>query len=249
MIKKLIQSFLHQLGYQLNRLDTLPVREVHHQTEFFMNFALARCKAKNIAIQTVIDVGASDSRWSVDCMQYYPKANYLLIEAQDGHLEGLINFKKQYPKQVDYVLAAAGNRIGEIYFDNAQLMGGVASEELLPQNCIKVPVTTIDKEVKQRNLQAPYLIKLDTHGFEVPILEGAKDTLKQANLLVIEAYNFQINKHSLRFWELCAYLEQLGFLPIDMVDLMKREKDESLWQMDIFFIRKDRIEFQYVGYV
>lgn len=117
-------------------------------------------------------------------------------------------------------------------------------EEATTDSFIKVPVTTIDYEVAQRKLSPPYLIKLDTHGCEVPILEGARETLKRANIVIIETYNFQIAKDSLRFWEMCNYMYSLGFLPIDMVDFMHRKKDNAFWQMDTFFIRKDRPEFQ-----
>jgi len=36
----------------------------------------------------------------------------------------------------------------------------------------------------------PYLIKLDTHGVEIPILNGSAQTLKDTNVLVVEVYNF-----------------------------------------------------------
>jgi hypothetical protein len=84
---------------------------------------------------------------------------------------------------------------------------------------------------------------LDTHGYEVPILEGATETLKNTNLLIIEAYNFQIAHKSLRFWELCSYVEKLGFLPFNMVDFMHRSKDNAFWQMDIFFLRAEHPVF------
>ena len=49
--------------------------------------------------------------------------------------------------------------------------------------------TTIDHEIGASSLPGPYMIKLDTHGYEVPILCGATETLRNTNLLVIETYN------------------------------------------------------------
>lgn len=246
MLKKLIQSLFHTFGYQLNKVSSIPEKYIEKlvdiPTTFTMDYAIEQCKRRNIEIATVIDVGASDSRWSVECMQHYPNAFYHLIEAQEPHRPALEAFK-QKNTNVNYVIAAAGNKVGKIYFDNGGLFGGLASDTPLEQNHIVVPVTTIDVEIAKHNLKAPYLIKLDTHGYEVPILEGASETLKNANLVIIETYNFQIAKNSLRFWEMCAYMEKLGFLPIDMVDFMHRGKDNAFWQMDTFFIRKDSIEF------
>jgi hypothetical protein len=48
---------------------------------------------------------------------------------------------------------------------------------------------------------------------------------------------------------MCAHLEALGFRCMDAVDLEWRPFDNTLWQMDLVFIRKDRVEFTYRDYV
>jgi hypothetical protein len=100
-----------------------------------------------------------------------------------------------------------------------------------------------DAQVAARDLRPPFLIKLDTHGFEMPILAGAEQTLEQTNVLVIEAYNFDIASSAVRFAELCARLEARGFRCVDLFDVMYRPADNALWQMDLIFIRADRPEF------
>lgn len=146
---------------------------------------------------------------------------------------------------MDYILKAAGRNNGFIYFDNSDLMGGEASETPFKKNCITVPVTSIDEEVKKLNLKPPYLIKLDTHGFEIPIIEGALNTIKDAELVIIETYNYKLTNNSLKYFEMCDYMEKLGFSSIEMVDFLLRTNDNSFWQMDTFFIRSDRKEFTY----
>jgi hypothetical protein len=98
-----------------------------------------------------------------------------------------------------------------------------------------VPVETVDRAIAARGLPGPYGLKLDTHGYEVPVLEGAVATLQQASLLVIEAYNFTLAPGSLRFPELCAWLEARGFRCCDLADPMRRPRDGALWQMDLAF--------------
>ena len=51
--------------------------------------ALWRVANRDLEIGTVIDIGASDGRWSGVCAKHYPDAHYLLIEAQDLHEEAL----------------------------------------------------------------------------------------------------------------------------------------------------------------
>lgn len=204
--------------------------------------ALAR--HRHIPVQSVVDIGASDGCWSKRAMKYFPRAHYLLIEAQkQAHEESLKRFKEQR-ENVDYLLAAAGHRQGTIYFDASDPLGGQASEQPFAANNVAVPVTTIDLEVARRRLPAPFLLKLDTHGFEVPIFQGATQTLTQANLIVVEVYNFKLIDGCLRFHEMCAYLEERGFHCLDIFDIMHRPRDHALWQMDMMFAPATRPEFQ-----
>ncbi|PKA82132.1 FkbM family methyltransferase [Ulvibacter sp. MAR_2010_11] len=248
-MKKLVKRIARQAGYKISRIDTKsPVKQsVEKSNPFSTQEALYRCQKRNLKIKTVIDVGASDGRWSGNCMRFFPDAHYFLVEAQNGHLEGLKHFESSN-ENVSFVLAAAGKENGTIYFNNSELFGGIASETPFEKNSIEVPVISLDVEIEKRDLQPPFLLKLDTHGFEVPILEGAKKVISHANLIIIEAYNFNIESNSLCFWELCEYMGDLGFRPLEVVDLMAREYDQAFWQMDIFFIKKDDPMFNYIQY-
>ncbi len=233
MIKKIVKNLLRKSGYQIKKIDQ---KTIHiPKNKFSMEEGFKRCLSRGLNIATVIDVGASDGRWSERLMKFYPDANYLLVEAQQGHLEGLKACKERNPK-LDFVLAAAGRAAGKIYFDHNNLFGGLASDAPLAGNCIEVPVIPVDEEINKRKLQGPYLLKLDTHGYEIPILEGAKEVIQAAGLIIIEVYNFQLTKDSLKFWEMCAYMEKLGFSPVELVDPMLRKNDRAFWQMDLFFI-------------
>jgi len=245
MIKKVVKKIFSFFGYDLHKKQTdVPVRKYNN---FTMSDALYRSSKRDLQINTVIDIGASNGCWSEICTVAYPKAEYLLVEAQKEHEQDLIKYCQTKTKS-SYVIKAAGDKIGTIYFDNSDLFGGLAHNTKTIDSLVEVSVTTIDSEVKNRNLQPPFLIKLDTHGYEVPILEGAANTLEFTNLLIIESYNFQIAENSKLFFELCEYLSQKGFYPTEMVDLTLREYDDVLWQMDIFFIRKNHDLFKYKNY-
>ena len=109
-------------------------------------------------------------------------------------------------------------------------------------------MTTVDFEVQRLGLNSPFLLKFDTHGFEVPILEGAKETLRVTSAIVMECYNFKIAPEALLFYEMCEYLGKFGFRPIDVVEPRHRLYDDAFWQMDIAFVKEDRPEFGYKAY-
>jgi FkbM family methyltransferase len=233
MAGKIINVFLGRFGYELRSVNK----------NFSMQSGLFHRAVSGLEISTVIDVGASNGSWSKMAKQYFPNAFYFLIEANAFHTQAMLDFKSQNPN-VDFVLAAAGDSVGEIYFDAKDPFGGQASHFPIIPDHITIPMTTIDQQVTQKSLQPPFLLKLDTHGFELPILKGARDTLKNTNLIVIETYNFKLAPDGLRFWEMCTHLETHGFRPIDLCDPMHRPKDYALWQMDLFFVPITNREFE-----
>lgn len=199
--------------------------------------------ARRHPVRTVIDVGASDGRWSALARRHYPHARFLLVEAQGAaHGAALERYVKAHPG-AEVALAAAGPREGVIHFDASDPFGGVASETSTGAADTVLPMTTVDAEVARRGLEPPYLLKLDTHGFEVPILAGAARTLQGSSVLVIEAYNFTIRDGALRLPQLCGYLEGRGFRCLDLVDPLYRS-DGALWQVDAVFLRTDAPEFR-----
>jgi FkbM family methyltransferase len=210
--------------------------------------ALKRCRRRGLQVGTIVDVGASDGRWSLVAREYFPKAFCLLIEAQKDHEKSLEKLKER-ESRFDYVIAAAGNRQGTIFFDAGDLFGGLASATPVGNHCVTVPMVTVDEEVSRRNLSPPYLLKMDTHGFELPILDGAKNTLALASLVVIETYNFKLTADSLKFYEMCTFMESKGFSCIDLVQPMHRPGDKAFWQMDLLFIPSNNAVFSSSSYL
>lgn len=228
------------MGYQLHKINDA---ETSART---MNGAL-QSLVRIHPVNTIIDIGASSGIWSKMAMKHYPKAEYLLIEAQPVHEQALIAFTREYPN-TRYALSAAGETHGQIYFDAGDPYSGQASYTPYPKNNITVPVVTVDDEVNRLKLKGPFLLKLDTHGFEVPIFKGAMQTLKETDVVVVECYNFKLSPECLLFHEMCAFLDQLGFRCVDLADPMWRPYDQSFWQMDLIFIKKDSPEFAYSNY-
>ena len=214
---------LHPLGLHLSRRDRA----------FEMNGLLARAAARGMAINTWIDVGASDGSWSLQAQRHFPRARFLLFEPLTERQPALAGLKQH--AGFDFIAAAAGAAPGEIAFaiDPALDGSGVAAPGA--SGTRTVPVEPSDRAVATRGLPGPYALKLDTHGYEIPVLAGATQVLAHTELLIIEAYNFTLVPSCLRFHELCAWLETRGFRCCDLADPMRRPGDGVLWQLDLAF--------------
>lgn len=204
---------------------------------------LPRISDRGMSLNALIDIGASDGRWTREYLNIFKGSVSHMIEAQKEHSTALESFCSTNTRS-SYVISAAGDEIGEIWFDDGDLFGGLASKTQSHSAKRRVPMTTVDHEVRRLNLKPPYALKLDTHGFEMPILNGSADTLSKTSLVIIETYNFNLTNDSLLFYEMCVHMDKLGFRTIDISEPRWRQRDNSFWQIDLFFVRKDGPEFK-----
>lgn len=222
-------------------------RKVAENKRTRLESALKRCANRGVEVGGVIDVGASDGRWSEVAMAYFPTADYLLVEANALHQPALERFCDANP-QARFVIAAATDTTGEVAFDASDLFGGQA-KPAADRSTGLVPAARLDDLADpQGSFKPPYLLKLDTHGHEVPILNGAERVVEQASLVIIETYMFQIAETSLLFHEMVSFMREKGFGVTDMSDPLWRTGDRSLWQIDFYFQPLSDPLFQRTGF-
>jgi FkbM family methyltransferase len=240
MLKSFVKTLIAKAGFDLTRNGRA-------QPPIDMRSGLASLQRNGIIPATVLDVGASDGQWSELALQFFPNASYVLFEPQPVHASALERYLAKYATATRVLRKAVGRTTGSTFFEVSDPFGGALAHQPGP-NVIEVPIVSLDDAVAELQPKPPYLIKLDTHGYEYSILEGASESLRLANALVIEAYNHKRTNEGLFFWELCAYLYERGFRPIEVVDVGRRPRDGIFWQMDIFFARTTWSGFDFTDY-
>jgi FkbM family methyltransferase len=208
--------------------------------------ALARIAARGTEIRTVLDVGASDGRWSLQAEAVWPAARFHLVEANPAHASRLRRLCARKPA-FSYSLVTAGPVDGSVGFDGSNPFGGRATPDD-PAALMTVPQRALASLAAELRLAPPFLIKLDTHGYERSILEGAAPLFPETNLFVIEAYTFPLPPDEVPFHELCGLMAARGFRTVDLSEPLWRSKDGALWQLDLFFVPSTRPEFAYTRF-
>ena len=180
-------------------------------------------------------------------MEVFPSAAFVAIEPLKEREAALRTLARKF-SNFSFELCAAGETDGDTAtltiaqdLDGSTINGHGGETR-------RVPVKSIDAIVAKHSLSGPFLLKFDTHGYELSILKGAQRTLKNTSIVIMEVYNFELSQNALRFHEMCAHMEDLGFRCYDMADPMLRARDRALWQMDLFFCRKNEKIFEYPHY-
>jgi len=201
-----------------------------------MHDALSRVAPYVRTVKTVIDVGAARGTWTIAASKALPGKAFLAIEPLREREVDLQRLRKRIPN-FDYELCVAGEA------HNTAVSLSVAED--LDSSIVNdsggriVPCKTLDGIVNERGTKGPFMLKFDTHGFEIPILKGATKTLENTEAIVMEVYNFNISRTAVRFAEMCNYLENTGFRVFGLADPMFRPEDKALWQFDLVFLRQD----------
>jgi FkbM family methyltransferase len=234
MAKKLVKKIVRKLGYDLIKSGSAPMDEKKNSAET-MNAALRRLKKLGISPNTIIDVGAASGNWSKEVHELWPESFIIAFEPLKEQTERFHKNTASFKDKVKLCEAVAGDAPGEIEFTITDDPDGSGVYAKGKGQVRKLPVITLNDASKEK--QAPFLIKLDTHGYEFPILNGADKILPTTDVIIVEVYGFYVSPTAPLFHQISVYLEEKGFRLFDLVDVMRRKKDEAFWQADAVYLR------------
>jgi FkbM family methyltransferase len=181
-------------------------------------------------IQTVVDVGASDGRFSRELWSSLPGAKYILVdpieypEKWEGHnVEWFHNCLHSVRKKAMFFTQTPD-----------PFQSGCYGKDAATQS-----VETITLPDVCRDSEAIFL-KLDTHGVEVDILEKFLPALRERiPAIQIEVYNFHLHgTNSLHFSDMVQRMAGWGYRVATLLDCLHRA-DGCMWQMDLLFLHDD----------
>lgn len=209
----------------------------------FQCFELARdCWSINPAF--VIDIGAAEGKWSLEAAEVWPQADFILVEPlleRQAELEKLAHSKGWTCHSM-----LAGNKKQIVEFTVTDDLDGSGVYQHNAGEKRLVPMCPLDDFLP---LEGRGFLKLDTHGFEGPILDGASHLLKQVDLLMIEVYGSYISPSCLLFDQLASLLrEKYGFRVAHIINVMNRPGDRIFWQADFVFLKEDHLVFRQTTY-
>jgi FkbM family methyltransferase len=188
---------------------------------------------------TIIDVGAADG--TPGLYDYFPEADLLLIDPLEEHIPALQEIGRKHAK-ARIAVGAAGARAGEISIN-------VYPDRLTGSSCMVdpcgvggprlVPMITLDQECAARSLKGPYLVKIDTQGFELEVLRGAAAVLTQTEIVILEVSFFRLFTSNPIFSEVVAFMVEAGFELYDFLGSSTRPLDGALVQADVVFAQRN----------
>jgi FkbM family methyltransferase len=204
---------------------------------------LEQVRRLGFAPATVIDVGAAYGDFALQCLDVFPDARYVLIEALAEYSEALEQRVRDRPG-TEYVAAAAAASDGEITINvHGDLVGSSLYLEQEDSTVNGVPRTvasvTLDTLREGHALRPPFLLKIDVQGAELDVLACASQLLKHTGYVLLEVSFFEFFAGGPQFHDIIAFMKAQGFVAYDLSGLQYRPLDGALSQADVSFVRED----------
>lgn len=206
-----------------------------------------RAKRQGFTPLTVIDIGASDGRWSRECMRVFPEATYFLIDPLPEHAEALRKFVTKTKRSMMWE-GALGARPGRLLLNLHGHQSSIYASREFAGEQLPVEVRTLDSFYEAERFPGPLLVKADVQGYELEVLRGAVKTLAETELLLLEVSFRRIYENCPLAHEVIAYVGGCGFRIYDVCSYVQRPHDNELVQADIVFVREGSRLFSHEGW-
>ena len=189
---------------------------------------------------TVIDVGVADG--TPDLYAAFPEAYHILIDPLPMHEAAMKSYLATYngeyhicglgPLESKQTINVEVNSPGRSSFYKRTTAS--ASNSNIEE--VEVQVRTLDGLMAQGDYQKPYLLKIDTEGFELEVIRGAKMTLIDTQYVIAEVSVVKRFNHSYHFAEFIEEMHARGFRLYDILRVVRKPAINEVMILDAVFL-------------
>ncbi|MFN5030955.1 MAG: FkbM family methyltransferase [Flavobacteriia bacterium] len=191
-------------------------------------------------VKIIYDIGANKGHWAELANKILMPELIVCFEPMRPFFLELQNKKREIPNLESYNIGL-GTQQQSIFMHVAG-----DSSSILPLTDLQfthfgvkhsgqqeILIDVLDSFVKQEKLISPDLIKIDVQGYELEVLKGSKEVLKNTKYLLIEISFKEFYENQASAEEIICFLSQCGFRIKALSEMTALSND--LYQTDILF--------------
>ena len=204
---------------------------------------LEHMEALGYKTKVVYDIGACQAAWSKELKTNFKNVEIILFEANPAYKTALENSGFKFFNDAlsnpgrKYVDFYNGTNTGDSYYKET-------TKYYDEQSSIRLTCKTLDEIVEKNHLPIPNLIKIDTQGSELDILNGAQLIIDKVDFIYIELPIIRYNEGAPNISEYLEFFRSKNYVPIDIFEIHRAEN--ILLQIDIMFVRSV-VKEKYLG--
>ena len=208
--KKYIHRFTRSLGFDFYALKDRSDNE------------LLRLRwLQEMNIRTVLDIGANEGQFALMIRKLLPQAAICSFEPiPDCYTKLIGHFNKDKAFKAFNVAIGDKEEIIEMNINDFSPSSSLLEIDQLHVENFKhtahstkqqIAVKTLDGLRSELNLAKPYMVKIDTQGYEDKVIKGGQQVLAEAAVIFVELSYRPLYKEQTLFDDIYNHLVRLGF--------------------------------------
>jgi FkbM family methyltransferase len=140
----------------------------------------------NYPVKTIFDVGANDGDTALKALKEFPEAQVTSFEPHPSTYAQLIAKIGGNPRfqGINVALGAQTGEVEMFEYDDSKVNSLTPNAEFAKRfgkkgRCIRVASTTLDTFCSEKSIESIDLLKIDTEGFDLIVLEGCRPMLQR----------------------------------------------------------------------
>jgi FkbM family methyltransferase len=228
-MKNLAKKLLATFNLKMQRTDT-PMRSLE---DGLLELA------KYVDVRSVIDIGVANG--TPELYKAFPpdKYRYLLVEADPANRSIVESLARAM--HADFEVTFCGAEEGSITLnthENSEYSSAFTLRTARKHTgTVEVSVKTLDQIMLEKNLEKPYVIKIDVEGAELEVIKGAAQAFQHAEAIIIETSISKKYNGGAEFGDVVCAMREYGFSVFDI--LAGANRNNKLYQCDVVFVRTD----------
>jgi len=238
MFKKFIAVILRKYGYQISKIHTLEYKIREGEYKWLQDFG----------IKTVIDVGANVGQFALMIHKIINDAAIYSFEPINECYMELVNKKDRINNLKCFNLALGSEtREGVINRNEFLPSSSLLAMESLHKEAFpytaktyqeKINITSLDKIHNEIDWVQKILLKIDVQGYELEVLEGAKNSLNSIDLIIVETTFLKLYKRQPLFEDVYDFLYSRSFQYKGNFDQITNPNTGRILQADAIFVKQ-----------
>jgi FkbM family methyltransferase len=199
-------------------------------------------------IKTIIDIGANIGSFTVFIHKILPDAKIYAFEPLKDCYEKL-KLNEKNIKTLKTFNLALGDKKEEKYINRSNFApsSSILDMEETHKNAFpytatttmeRIQIETLDHILGNENLENEILVKIDVQGYEKKVLLGAKNTLSNIKILIVELSFEELYIGTAKFDEIYNMLKTFGFNYSGSWDQLNNPMDGKPLQQDAIFVKE-----------
>ena len=181
MLKQIVQSCLGSIGFELRRV---------HKHRGDDPFVYMKAALRDTTVPTIFDVGANVGQSLTTFRRQWPESMIHAFEPGRSSFAALERMADGLRGVVLNQCALAGSAGSRSFLENSQSDMSSFLETSVEGwgetvASYEVPTTTVDQYLAEHSIDRIHLLKIDTQGFDVPVLEGAAASFRDHRVLFV----------------------------------------------------------------